>query len=228
MRIGLLGGSFNPAHDGHRLISLMALRRLGLDQVWWLVSPQNPLKPVAGMAPFRTRVAGARLVARHPRIKVSDLESRFPSRYTADVLPAIARSHRQHRFVWLMGADNLIQIRHWQRWTEIFEAMPIAVFNRPGYAYRALAGLAAKRFARARLTPSGSTAAARRLVNCRPPAWLFLPEPHCTLSATGLRNGEIMAATATERPSKRARTVAANGANHHVALDEGAGLRHVD
>src|SRR5689334_12699484 len=112
-RIGLLGGSFNPAHQGHREISLHALPRRGLDQVWWLVSPQHPLKPVDGMAPFRDRLEGARAVARHPRLKVTDIEARLGTRHTAATLRQLTRRFPGHRFVWLMGADNLVEIDRW-------------------------------------------------------------------------------------------------------------------
>ena len=145
LRVGLLGGSFNPAHDGHRHISLLALRRLGLDQVWWLVSPQNPLKSTAGMAPLAERMAGARAAARHPAIKVTDIERRLGTRFTADTLVRLRRRFPDLGFVWLMGADNLVQVPKWQRWTEIFTCMPVAVFDRPSYSYAALAGKAATR-----------------------------------------------------------------------------------
>ncbi|MBO0712928.1 MAG: nicotinate-nicotinamide nucleotide adenylyltransferase, partial [Acetobacteraceae bacterium] len=118
-RIGLLGGSFNPAHGGHLHVSLLALRHLALDEIWWLVSPQNPLKPADGMAPFANRLEQARRVAaEHPRIRVTDLENRLgASRYTADTLQALRRRFPRLRFVWLMGGDNLVQIPRWQRWT---------------------------------------------------------------------------------------------------------------
>ena len=144
-RIGLLGGSFNPAHRGHLHLSLTALQRLDLDEVWWLVSPQNPLKPVAGMAPFPVRLDQARQIAAgHKRIRVTDLENRLGrSRYTVDTLKALRRRFPRLRFVWLMGGDNLVQIRRWERWAEIFRTVPIAVFDRPSYSAKALAGLAA-------------------------------------------------------------------------------------
>ncbi|MGH7030709.1 MAG: nicotinate-nucleotide adenylyltransferase [Stellaceae bacterium] len=185
-RIGLLGGSFNPAHRGHLHLSLTALRRLDLDEVWWLVSPQNPLKPVAGMAAFADRIAEARRAAGgHRGIRVTDLENRLAgSRYTVDTLRALRRRFPRLRFVWLMGADNLVQLRHWQRWTEIFRTVPIAVFDRPSYSLRALAGLAAQRFARHRLP----TAAARRLAETKPPAWVFFHTRLDPNSATRIRS----------------------------------------
>ena len=129
--IGLLGGSFNPAHEGHRMISLIALKRLGLDEVWWLVSPQNPLKPVAGMAPFAERLASARAVAGHRRIKVSDIETRLGTHFTRDTLKRLAQRRRQHDFVWLMGADNLVQFPKWEGWQEIFNTVPLQFLTAP-------------------------------------------------------------------------------------------------
>ncbi|NYT41514.1 nicotinate-nucleotide adenylyltransferase [Sphingomonas sp. R-74633] len=132
-RIGLLGGSFNPAHLGHRKLSLHAIRALGLDEVWWLVSPGNPLKDKAGMAPFKARIASAQRMARHAPIRVSDIEKRIKTRYTADTLQKLPRLFPRHRFIWLMGADNLAQFHKWQRWRFIAHQVPIAVIARPGY-----------------------------------------------------------------------------------------------
>ena len=182
-RIGLLGGSFNPAHDGHLEISQEALRRLGLDRVWWLVSPQNPLKSRDGMAPMAERLAAARSVAAERRIVVTGLEAVLGTAYTADTLQALARLLPRVRFVWLMGADNLIQVHHWQDWQQIFNTVAVAVFDRPSYAFKALSGRAALSFARYRLD-EGS---ARRLAEERAPAWVFM---RCRLnpqSATDIR-----------------------------------------
>jgi len=164
-------------------VSLEALKRLGLDEVWWLVAPQNPLKPVKGMASFEERLAAARAFLRHPRIKVTDVEAALGTRYTADTLAALRRRFPNTRFVWLMGADNLAQIRHWERWKSIFRLVPVAVFDRPTYVSRALAELAATRFQRYRLPAGG----ARRLVDQSPPAWVFLPIRLDASSATALR-----------------------------------------
>src|SRR5262249_26517581 len=160
-RIGVLGGSFNPAHGGHLRLSLLALRHLALDEVWWLVSPQNPLKAVAGMAPFADRLEQARrLTAGHRRIAVSDLERRLGgSYYTVDTLLALRIRFPRRRFVWLTGADNFVQLRRWERWNEIFLTVPIAVFDRPFHSLKALAALPAKRFSRHRVPID----AARRL-----------------------------------------------------------------
>jgi nicotinate-nucleotide adenylyltransferase len=182
-RIGLLGGSFNPAHIGHRHLSLMALKLLDLDQVWWLVSPQNPLKPVNGMAPFAERVAGAQTVAHHPRIKVTGIEAQLGSRYTADTLARLTRRFPRTRFVWMMGADNLRQISRWNHWEDIFRRVPVAIFARPTYSLSALGGMAARRFARYRIQPNE----ARRLASLPPPAWCFFPIRLDSTSATALR-----------------------------------------
>ncbi len=182
-RIGLLGGSFNPAHEGHRHISLLALELLGLDQVWWLVSPQNPLKPSRDMAPFADRTKQARVVARHPLIRVSEIEASLGTRYTADTLQALTATHRRMRFVWIMGADNLLQVPNWRRWPDIFESVPIAVFDRPTYSLRALQGKAARRFRGARIHPR----LARQLASLTPPAWVFLDRARDPRSATAIR-----------------------------------------
>ncbi|MGJ3626573.1 nicotinate-nucleotide adenylyltransferase [Sphingomonas sp. MMS24-JH45] len=138
--IGLLGGSFNPAHRGHRHVTLAAIRgALGLDEAWWLVSPGNPLKPAAGMAPLAARLASARRMARRAPIRASDVETRLGTRYTVDTLRALVRRHPRTRFVWIMGADNLAQFDRWRQWRTIARTMPIAVIARPGYHGDALA-----------------------------------------------------------------------------------------
>ena len=182
-RIGLLGGSFNPAHDGHRYISIEALKRLGLDEVWWLVSPQNPLKSESGMAPFARRLEYARQIVRHPRIRVSAIEAEMGTRYTADTLESLVRRYPAAKFVWLMGADNLIQISAWRDWSKIFHTVSIAVFARDSYDSRALSARAASRFRSSQLPAS----AAGRLADAAPPAWVFLRiRPH-PATATDLR-----------------------------------------
>lgn len=178
-----MGGSFNPAHDGHRHVSIEALKRLKLDEVWWLVTEQNPLKPVKGMAPFEARLKNAASFARHPRIRVLDLEARLGTHYTSATVKALAALFPRTHFVWLMGADNLAQIRHWEYWRDIYATFPIAVLARPGYCRAALAELAAKRFAHARLRAS----AARGLARMKPPAWVFLWAKYDSSSATELR-----------------------------------------
>ena len=182
-RVGLLGGSFNPAHAGHKKISDLALKLLGLDEIWWLVTPQNPLKPENGMAPYAERLAGARQRAGNRRIKVSDFEARSRSHYTSDTLKSLQKRYRNHRFVWIMGADNLIQLPKWHRWTEILRTMPVAVFDRPTYSHRALAGRAAQRFASCRI----DYRARRNLADQSPPAWLFLWAAFDPASASAIR-----------------------------------------
>jgi nicotinate-nucleotide adenylyltransferase len=181
--IGLLGGSFNPAHEGHRHISLTAMKRLGLAEVWWLVSPQNPLKPVRGMAPFAKRLAGAQAAGRHARIRATDIEARLASTYTAETLARLIRRLPRLKFVWLMGADNLAQIDRWKDWPHIFRLVLIAVFARPTYSLRALASKAARRFGRYRLAET----AARSLARNKAPGWVFLTGPQSPLSATAIR-----------------------------------------
>ena len=194
-----MGGSFNPAHSGHLHLSLLALRHLALDQVWWLVSPQNPLKPVAGMVPFAVRLEQARRIAAgHKRIVVSDLESRLgDSYYTADTVKALRRRFPRWRFVWLMGADNLEQLRRWERWDEIFRTVAIAVFDRPSHVLKSLAALPARRYARHRLPMS----AARRLAEIKPPAWVFFHTRLDANSATRIRTErqEMLSQTFTEQ-----------------------------
>lgn len=183
LRVGLLGGSFNPAHDGHRSISLEALRRLRLDAVWWLVSPQNPLKPRSGMAPLGERLSEARRTARHPRILVTGIEAELGSVRTAETLDRLHALFPRTRFVWLMGADNLAQIPRWQQWERIFEGTPVAVFNRPAYSLRALGGKAARRFRDRRIGQER----AGRLAASAPPVWVFIMNPQHPASATEIR-----------------------------------------
>ena len=182
-RIGLLGGSFNPAHEGHLHISLLALDHLALDELWWLVSPQNPLKPVDGMAAFDERLVAAHELAEDPRITVSDMERRLGTRYTADTLRALNKRFPRTKFVWVMGADNLEQISSWRNWTAIFEAVPIAVFDRPNYSYGALACGAARRYASSRIDQRQ----APRLAGLSPPAWVLVRSKLHAASATSIR-----------------------------------------
>ncbi len=183
-RIGLLGGSFNPAHDGHVHISVLALERLKLDQLWWLVSPQNPLKPASDMAPFAARLKDARKVAAvDPRIVVSDFEENHASPYTVDTIVALKQQFPKDSFVWVMGADLLVQMPRWSRWRSLFRIVPIAIFARPAYCSRALAGKAARRFRGSRI----SRFRARSLADMKPPAWTFLRTRLNTQSATRIR-----------------------------------------
>lgn len=182
-RIGLLGGSFNPAHSGHQDLSKTALDRLALDQVWWLVSPQNPLKPREGMAGLDQRVAAARAAVDHPQIRVTALESELGTRYTVDTVKALLRDFPKVHFVWLMGADNLIQLPQWKDWERLFRLVPVAVFARPGYSKQALASAPAKRFADCRVAEPQ----ADQLAVTPPPAWVFIHGPLNPSSSTAIR-----------------------------------------
>ena len=194
-RIGVLGGSFNPAHEGHRHISLLGLKRLRLDEVWWMVTPQNPLKSARETAPFEERMRAATRVARHPRIRVTDIERRFGTQHTADTLALLLTRFPKCRFVWLMGADNLQQVSDWKDWRRIFRLMPIAVFSRPPYSKTALMARSARVFAEARIAEP----LARRIVTMQPPAWVFLHTPPHAGSATRIRARQKVVARARTR-----------------------------
>ncbi len=180
---GLLGGSFNPAHGGHRAVSLLAMDALGLDDLWWMVSPGNPLKPAAGMAPLPARVASAQAMARRSRIRATAIERDLGTRYTVDTLRALIRRYPRRRFIWLMGADNLGQLHRWRDWRGIARMMPIAVIARPGYDARARAAVAMG-WLRSAVRPPG-----QRLhwTTWSPPALVFLRFPPDARSATRLR-----------------------------------------
>jgi nicotinate-nucleotide adenylyltransferase len=181
--VGLLGGSFNPAHDGHRHVAEAALQCLGLDEVWLLVSPQNPLKTGAEMAPLGVRTEAAIGVARDPRVRVTDIETALGTTYTAEALAALRQRYPRLRFVWLMGADNLIQLPAWKDWSEIFHTVGVAVFARPSYSIRALTGVAARRFSRYRLPERH----ARRVPGTDPPVWVFIHTKLHPASASAIR-----------------------------------------
>jgi nicotinate-nucleotide adenylyltransferase len=191
MRVGLLGGSFNPAHGGHVHISRLALKHLNLDQVWWLVSPQNPLKPAAGMAPFADRLDRARAITADPRIRVTDMELRFGTIYAVDTLRRLFGRYPHTRFVWIMGADNLIEAPLWKRWRPFFAMVPIAVIARPSYSYRALSSKAARCLSPHRVGPGRGPA----LAGMTPPAWMFLPTRLEGSSATAIRLGAAVKST---------------------------------
>ncbi len=185
MTIGLLGGSFNPPHAGHIHISQIALKRLGLDRLWWLVTPGNPLKSRQDADTFTKRLAQAAKLADHPRIDVTGFEASRGSAYTADMLGFLTQRFPGTRFIWVMGADNLVTFHHWQNWRDIMGLTPIAVIDRPGYRYAARTGKAAQCFARAYVDESD----AKGLHRYQPPAWTFLNAPLSQLSSTGLRAG---------------------------------------
>lgn len=182
MRIGLLGGSFDPAHAGHVHLTRQALARLRLDRVWWLVSPGNPLK-AHGPADMASRMAQARRILHDPRVVISDLEARLGTRWTADTLAALQAHYPGVRFVWLMGADNLIEFDRWNRWREIAARMPIAVLARPGAPLAAGHARAARIMAPARRPE----AAAPALADQTPPAWTMLHGPLHPASSTAIR-----------------------------------------
>ncbi len=181
--IGLLGGSFNPPHDGHRHVSELTLGRLGLDRMWWLATPGNPLKSAADLAALDARIAAAERLARHPRVAVTGFEAEIDSRYTHRTLSYLVRRAPNVRFVWIMGADNLIGFHRWRRWRGIADLAPIVVVDRPGSTLRALSSPAAIALARFR-RPERE---ARRFARFEPPAILFLHGPRSALSSTALR-----------------------------------------
>ena len=185
-RIGLMGGSFNPAHDGHRMIAELALRNLRLDWVWWLVSPQNPLKPTSDMAPLEDRLAGARAVAAHPRIRVTALESSLGTLFTSDTVRILRRRCPRARFVWVMGADNFRELPRWRNWRSIMRSLPVAVFARPPHTLKALSGSPARAFAGSRRAEARSVL----LPRCPAPAWVFHHTRLNPVSATRLRQQE--------------------------------------
>ena len=180
--VGLLGGSFDPAHEGHARITEEALNRLGLDWVWWLVSPGNPLK-ARGPAPLAQRLAQARAVMRHPRVKVTDLESRLGTRHTALTLARLQARNPGVRFVWIMGADNLAQLHRWRDWRRIMTSVPVCVLVRPGARLAARFAPAARAFRGSQLNERD----ARTLPRARPPAWVLLNLPLSPASSSAIR-----------------------------------------
>jgi len=183
MRIGLFGGTFDPPHQAHLAASLLALKRLNLDRVWWLVTPGNPLKDTRGLEPLERRIAGARALARDPRIEVTGLEAVINTRYSYDTLRFLVRRCPGVRFVWIMGADNLRSFYRWQNWRDIANLVPIAVVDRPGPSLYATASVAAQALAGARIPDE----AAASLADRDPPAWVYLHGLKSHLSSTALR-----------------------------------------
>ena len=183
LKIGLFGGTFDPPHEAHRAACLIAMHRLGLDRVWWLVTPGNPLKDTRGLAPLQQRIAAARRLANHPRIAVTGLEADIGARYTYDTVRFLISRCPVVRFVWIMGADNLRSFHRWQKWRAIAAMLPIAVVDRLGPSLYATAGPAGQALARARIPE----AAARTLPCRRPPAWIYLHGLKSPLSSTALR-----------------------------------------
>ena len=182
-KIGLLGGSFDPAHEGHAHISREALKRFKLDEIWWLVSPGNPLKK-RGPAPMAQRLEVARRVMQHPRVRVTALETRLNTRFTAETLVGLRRSYPGVTFVWLMGADNLATFHRWDHWRDIIQGVPIGVLARPGERISARMSPAARQFRESRLRARE----AARLAASEAPAWCFVNVPMSTASSTAIRN----------------------------------------
>jgi nicotinate-nucleotide adenylyltransferase len=183
LRVGLLGGSFNPAHEGHLHVARQAMIHAGLDQLWLMVSPGNPLKSANGMAPFASRLASAARIADGRRIIATDIERRFGLHYTAATMAALKRRFPAVKFVWLMGADNLRQLPRWGNWLRIMRAMPMLILPRPGTTRAALAGQAASRFKKHRLPARSGLC----LASAAAPSWILLPVKENSTSATALR-----------------------------------------
>ena len=183
LKIGLLGGSFNPAHDGHRLISVLALQRLELDYIWWLVTPGNPLKDNQELPPIEARAEFAQKLADHPNIIVTGFEASVKTRYTLDTLRTLTDRLPAVNFVWLMGADNLMGFHEWQGWREIFDLMPIAIVDRPGSSAAARASVAAQALSAFRIKGRDISVLAER----KAPAWAFIRGSRSSLSSTAIR-----------------------------------------
>lgn len=183
MRIGLFGGTFDPAHAAHRAASLLAMKRIGLDRVWWLVTPGNPLKDTRGLAPLSARTIAARALADHPRIDVTDFEAQLGTRYTYQTISYLVRACPGVHFVWIMGADNLRAFHRWQRWRGIADLVPIAVVDRLGPSLYATASAAGQALASVRIPER----AAKSLPERKPPVWIYLHGLKSPLSSTALR-----------------------------------------
>jgi nicotinate-nucleotide adenylyltransferase len=187
MRIGLFGGSFNPPHAGHRLVTLIALRRLRLDRIWWIVTPGNPLKDARGLAPLAERMAAARRLMPEPMVEITGFEAAIGTRYTLDTLEYLRRRCPGVRFVWIMGADNLRQFHRWQGWRRIAALMPIAVIDRPGATLKATASPAAHALARWRVSERDLLPIPRLSKALSEPRWALIHGPRSSLSSSLLR-----------------------------------------
>jgi nicotinate-nucleotide adenylyltransferase len=180
-RIGLFGGSFNPAHRGHYMVALYAMKQLKLDWVWWLVSPQNPMKDPSIIDEYGKRLAYTRRIAKHPRFIVTDVEDQMHTRYTEETLRRLIAVSGDSKFVWIMGADSLASLHRWHHWLDIADMVPLAVLARPGYSIKALRGIAASRFASTRMSTPAS------VVGAKTPAWTFITIPLRNESSTAIR-----------------------------------------
>ena len=186
MKIGLFGGSFNPPHDAHRAVTLLAIKKLGLDRVWWLVTPGNPLKDSKALPPLAERIALAQALADYPRIDVTGVESVIGTKYSCDTIAWLQNECPGVRFVWIMGADNLKYFHRWKNWRNIFTMLPVAVVDRGGISLSATSGAAPMRFARARIPEIK----AMTLPGREPPAWVYLHGVKSALSSTALRSAK--------------------------------------
>ncbi len=195
MRIGLLGGSFNPAHDAHRAISLHALKKLQLDRLWWLVTPGNPLKDTRALPPLDERIAQAAALANHPRIDVTGFEAVIGTKYSCDTIRWLINEAPGTHFVWIMGADNLKTFHRWKNWRDIFLMLPIAVVDRGGLSLQAASGAAAISFAKARIPETRAST----LPDLPPPAWVYLHGVKSDLSSTAIREARGTKDNDTER-----------------------------
>jgi nicotinate-nucleotide adenylyltransferase len=194
LKVGLFGGTFNPPHDGHKLVSSIALARLGLDQVWWLVTPGNPLKENGGLPPLEDRMAAARRLADHPRIVVTGVEAQIGTRYTYDTIKYLTERCPRVSFVWIMGADNLASFDRWQHWRDIAALVPIAVIDRPGSTLKAVHSPAGAWLSRHRIDESDS----KLLAGAKPPRFVFIHAKRSDLSSTELRHKRAVLETPVE------------------------------
>tara|TARA_Y100001970_G_scaffold283886_1_gene400077 strand:+ start:3786 stop:4403 length:618 start_codon:yes stop_codon:yes gene_type:complete len=184
MKIGILGGSFNPAHEGHLYISNIALKIFRLDEVWWLVSPQNPLKTTLIKNNVKVRIKHAKSISNRYKIRVGDLETKFNTNLTAKTLKIIVKRYAGTKFIWLMGADNLKEIDKWFNWKSIFNTMPIAVFDRGVYSYSIINSIAGKRY----FSKLHKRKNSKSIFNTRPPSWQFIHNCKNPISSTNIRN----------------------------------------
>lgn len=192
MTVGLFGGSFNPPHQGHVLVAETVLRKLRLDQLWWIVTPGNPLKENDNLADLSQRIQWSQDIVTDPRVKITAFEAARNLRYTAETLRYVKSRNRSVKFVWVMGADNLAGFHHWQDWQQIAMTVPIAIVDRPGSTLSYLSSIMAKTFDHARVDENDAAALARM----RPPAWTFIHGPRSPLSSTAIRDSRNAAANA--------------------------------